>query len=104
MRLSGSVGPTSQGGRKTSKGPGLAPGAFALEIEEKKRGSYLCKREENQALFSLFPFRTFILSGENEPVLTGKRTVLEESMNILESLGCCVFPGNCRTSVGTGSL
>ena len=54
-------------------------------------------------MFSLFPFRAFILSGENEPVLTGKRTVLEENMNILESLGCCVFPGDCHTSVGTGS-
>lgn len=50
-------------------------------------------------MFSLFPFRAFIVSGENEPVLTGKRTVLEESMNILESLGCCVFPGDCHTSV-----
>ena len=54
-------------------------------------------------MFSLFPFRVFILSGENEPVLTGKRTVLEENMNILESLGCCVFPGDCHTSVRTGS-
>ena len=54
-------------------------------------------------MFSLFPFRVFIVSGENEPVLTGKRTVLEESMNILESPGCCVFPGDCHTSVGTGS-
>lgn len=50
-------------------------------------------------MFSLFPFRAFIVSGENEPVLTGKRTVLEKSMNILESPGCCVFPGDCRTSV-----
>ena len=47
-------------------------------------------------MFSLFPFRAFILSGENEPVLTGKRTVLEESMNILESPGCCVFRGDCE--------
>ena len=47
-------------------------------------------------MFSLFPFRAFIVSGENEPVLTGKRTVLEESMNILESHGCRVFPGNCE--------
>ena len=54
-------------------------------------------------MFSLFPFRVFIVSGENEPVLTGKRTVLEESMNILESPGCCVFPEDCRTRVGTGS-
>ena len=46
-------------------------------------------------MFSLFPFRAFIVSGENEPVLTGKRTVLEESMNILESPGCWVFPGDC---------
>ena len=54
-------------------------------------------------MFSLFPFRVFIVSGENEPVLTGKRTDLEESMNILESPGCCVFPEDCRTRVGTGS-
>ena len=47
-------------------------------------------------MFSLFPFRAFIVSGENEPVLTGKRTVLEENMNILESPGCCVFPGDCE--------
>lgn len=47
-------------------------------------------------MFSLFPFRAFIVSGENEPVLTGKRTVLEESMNILESLGCWVFLGDCE--------
>ena len=50
-------------------------------------------------MFSLFPFRAFIVSGENEPVLTGKRTVLEESMNILESPGGCVFPGDCHTSL-----